>query len=121
MGLPEDEVRARVMTALAVVGTADLEHRSAHHLSFGQKKRVATATVLSMRPSLWAFDEPTANLDPASRQAVEAFIAGCKDTVLVVTQACCLRRRSANAWWSCIKGASFSTGRSKRPCAEPKD
>jgi len=86
MGLPEDEVSRRVDAALELVGMTLLAKRSAHHLSYGQKKRVALATVLSMKPAIWAFDEPSANLDPQSQQAIEAFITDCKDTVLVVTQ-----------------------------------
>lgn len=86
LDLPEDEVARRVAAALELVGMSDFGPRSAHHLSFGQKKRVALATVLSMRPAIWAFDEPSANLDPASQRAIEEFIAACADTVLVVTQ-----------------------------------
>jgi len=86
MGLADGEVQGRVRSALEVVGMTGFENRSAHHLSYGQKKKVAIATVLSMRPSLWAFDEPTANLDPASLRAVEAFIRAQEDTVVVVTQ-----------------------------------
>jgi cobalt/nickel transport system ATP-binding protein len=86
MDVPEAEVAERVAAALDLVGMGDFGQRSAHHLSFGQKKRVALATVLSMRPAIWAFDEPSANLDPHSQQAIETFIAGCPDTVVVVTQ-----------------------------------
>ena len=86
MGLPEEEVRRRVGDALAVVGMQGFEERSAHHLSFGQRKRVATATVISMRPEIWAFDEPSANLDPATQRVLESFIQARAETVLVVTQ-----------------------------------
>ena len=86
MGLPEDEVGRRVADALGVVGMCGFEERSAHHLSFGQRKRVATATVISMRPEIWAFDEPSANLDPATQRVLEAFIQARAETVLVVTQ-----------------------------------
>ncbi len=64
-GLPEVEVRQRVEQALAVVGMSDYARRVSHHLSMGEKKRIAIATVLSMQPELLVLDEPTAGLDPA--------------------------------------------------------
>ncbi len=67
MGLPEDEVRLRVKTALARVGLEGFEDRVPHNLSYGQKKRAAIAAVLSMEPKIIILDEPTANLDPKSR------------------------------------------------------
>jgi len=66
--LPEAEVAARVEMSLAAVGLRDFEARSAFHMSFGEKKRVAIATVLSMNPKVLALDEPTSNLDPRSRK-----------------------------------------------------
>lgn len=86
MGLTEVEVRRRVAEALAAVNLAGFEERSAHHLSFGQKKRVATATVISMRPEIWAFDEPSANLDPKTHGLLVEFINSLEQTTLIVTQ-----------------------------------
>ncbi len=67
MGLPPEEVVERVKRALQAVGMAGYENRSPHHLSFGEKKRVAIATVLAMAPEILVLDEPTANLDPVGR------------------------------------------------------
>jgi len=67
MQLPEDEVRRRVSHALEAVGMVGYEERVPHHLSIGEKKRIAIATVLSMRPQILLLDEPTSNLDPAGR------------------------------------------------------
>jgi cobalt/nickel transport system ATP-binding protein len=67
MGLPEDQVRERVVWALQSVGLAGLSGKVPHHLSFGQRKRAAFATVLSMKPSIMVLDEPTSNLDPQSK------------------------------------------------------
>jgi cobalt/nickel transport system ATP-binding protein len=66
--LPEAEVAARVRDSLAAVGLRGFEGRSAFHMSFGEKKRVAIATTLSMNPKVLALDEPTSNLDPKSRK-----------------------------------------------------
>ncbi|GAI20759.1 unnamed protein product, partial [marine sediment metagenome] len=67
MGYPETEVRESVTKALDWVGMTGYEQRSPHHLSVGEKKRIAIATVLSMTPEILVIDEPTANLDPGSK------------------------------------------------------
>ncbi len=67
MGYPEAEVRQCVTSALDWVGMAGYEQRSPHHLSVGEKKRVAIATVLSMSSEILVIDEPTSNLDPRSK------------------------------------------------------
>jgi len=65
LGLEEAEVSARVAESLSAVNALELRKRAVHHLSFGEKKRVALAGVLSMHPSTLILDEPTASLDPA--------------------------------------------------------
>lgn len=70
MGLERTEVEARVERALAQVGMAGSEQRMPHHMSLGQRKRVAIATVLSMSPALLALDEPSAGLDPRARRGL---------------------------------------------------
>ena len=69
-GLPPDEVRLRVDEALAAVRMSDYTGRVSHHLSMGEKKRIAIATVLSMKPEVLVLDEPTAGLDPRSRRSL---------------------------------------------------
>jgi cobalt/nickel transport system ATP-binding protein len=64
MGLSEAEVRSRVDAALEAVRMSSYRDRLSHHLSVGEKKRIAIATVLSMNPSLLVLDEPSAGLDP---------------------------------------------------------
>jgi len=64
LDLPIDEVRSRVYEALKMVGMEGERKRPIHHLSFGQKKRVAVASALAMHPKVLIMDEPTAGLDP---------------------------------------------------------
>ncbi|RLG34853.1 energy-coupling factor ABC transporter ATP-binding protein, partial [Methanosarcinales archaeon] len=75
LGIPENEVKERVGRALRKVGLEGFEDRLPHHLSFGQKKRAAFATILSMDPDIIVLDEPTSNLDPKSRSELIRVIA----------------------------------------------
>lgn len=84
-GLRGAELEARVQEALALVGMADLADRPPHHLSFGQRRRVAVATVLAMRPEVLVLDEPSSNLDPASRRELADILRALEVTVLMVT------------------------------------
>jgi len=74
LGLPEPEARRRIEAAMELVGVAELARKPVHHLSFGQKKRVALAGVLAMEPSVLLLDEPTAGLDPQGADAIMRFI-----------------------------------------------
>jgi len=85
MGLPEDQIHDRVERALAAVGMSGFERRLPHHLSLGQRKRVALATVLSMDPSVLAFDEPSAGLDPRGRRQLIELLRTLSQTVIVAT------------------------------------
>ena len=85
LGLRGAELDARVAEALDLVGVGDLADRAPHHLSFGQRRRVAIATVLAMRPEILVLDEPSSNLDPASRRELAAILRSLDVTVLMVT------------------------------------
>ena len=85
LGLRGAELEARVAMALAAAGVADLADRVPHHLSFGQRRRVAIATVLAMEPDILVLDEPTSNLDPASRRELADILRALPVTVLMVT------------------------------------
>ncbi len=85
MGRSQDEVRGQVARALEAVGMAGGEGRVPHHLSGGEKKRVAIATVLAMEPEILVLDEPTAGLDPRGRRGLIRLLAQLPQTMLVST------------------------------------
>jgi len=85
MGLPEAEVRARVDSALEAVRMTSYKDRLSHHLSVGEKKRIAIATVLSMNPSILVLDEPSAGLDPRARRTLINLLRELPITMLVST------------------------------------
>jgi cobalt/nickel transport system ATP-binding protein len=85
MGLPEEQVHARVDEALEQVRMSKYRDRLSHHLSMGEKKRIAIATVLSMRPKILVLDEPTAGLDPRARRTLIHLLRDLPITMLVST------------------------------------
>jgi len=85
MGLRGVELDAAVDHALALVHMSEFKDRPPHHLSFGQRRRVAVATVLAMKPEILVLDEPSSNLDPASRRELANILRELKITTLMVT------------------------------------
>ena len=84
-GVTGEELDHAVSSALDAVGMLDFADRPPHHLSFGQRRRVALATVLVMRPEVLVMDEPSSNLDPASRRELADIVRSLDVTVLMVT------------------------------------
>jgi cobalt transport protein ATP-binding subunit len=85
MGLPMKEVEARVTSALDAVRMSGFRDRLSHHLSVGEKKRIAIATVLSMHPQILVLDEPSAGLDPRARRTLINLLRELPITMLVST------------------------------------
>jgi cobalt/nickel transport system ATP-binding protein len=85
MGYPEAEVRRAVERALGLVGVSGYEKRSPHHLSLGEKKWIAIATVLSMSPEILVIDEPTSNLDPRGKWSLISVLKGLPGTKVIAS------------------------------------
>jgi len=84
-GLKEAEVRERVTQALDAVYMRGYAQRVSHHLSTGEKKRIAIATVMSMEPEILVLDEPSAGLDPRARRSLINLLRELPQTMLVST------------------------------------
>jgi cobalt/nickel transport system ATP-binding protein len=85
LGLRGDDLEERVQESLTAVGMEAFGDRAPHHLSFGQRRRVSVASVLAMRPQILVLDEPSSNLDPASRRELADILRGLDITMLMVT------------------------------------
>ncbi len=85
MGYSRAEVRQCVARALDWVGMTGYEQRSPHHLSVGEKKRIAIATVLSMAPEILVTDEPTSNLDPGGKWSLISLLKRLPVTKIVAS------------------------------------
>ena len=85
IGLERHTIEARVSRSLQAVGLEGFEGRVPHHLSSGEKKRVAIACVLAMEPEILVLDEPTAGLDPRARRELIALLDSLPQTMLIAT------------------------------------
>ncbi len=104
-GLTQGEVDERVHESLHAVGLADLASKAGQHLSFGQRKRAALATILAMRPEIMVLDEPTSNLDPRARHQMLTLLASLDTTMIVATHDMDL------AWHLCQRAVIVDGGR----------
>ncbi len=84
-GLELNQVKERVTQALSAVQMDEFIHRNSYHLSVGEKKRIAIATVLSMKPEILVLDEPTAGLDPRGRRELIKLLLELPQTMLIAT------------------------------------
>lgn len=85
LGLNGVELQSRIDSAMDAVGVGSLASRAPHHLSGGEKRKVAIATVLAMEPEVLVLDEPSAGLDPANRRELIDLLAGVDITQVVIT------------------------------------
>ena len=84
-GFDKEEIDRRVKESLFAVGMSDYIERNSFHLSTGEKKRIAIATVLSMQPDILVMDEPTAGLDPRSRRDLIELLRRLPQSMLIAT------------------------------------
>jgi cobalt/nickel transport system ATP-binding protein len=85
MGLDPEEVESRVRQALAAVDMTDYVDRVSYHLSTGEKRRIAIATVLSMNPKILVLDEPSAGLDPRARRNLIALLNSLEQQTMLIS------------------------------------
>ena len=85
MGLSPKKVEERSMCALRQVGMEEFARRMPHHLSAGEKRKIAIATVLSMNPEVLALDEPSAGLDPRARKNLISLLSTLPQTMIIAT------------------------------------
>ncbi len=85
MGLEAEQVKARVADALQTVGLAELGDKAPHHLSAGQKRAAAIATILSMAPKIITLDEPDGSLDPRNRENLVKLLKALPQTLIIAT------------------------------------
>lgn len=84
-GVSGEALDERVNGALEAVGMAHARDKAPHHLSLGERRRVAVATVLAMEPEILVLDEPSSNLDPAGRRELADILTDLDVTMLLVT------------------------------------
>ena len=123
LDLPMEEVQKRVTESLARVGMSGFEKKAPHHLSGGQKKRVAIAGILAMKPKYMVLDEPTAGLDP---QGVEDLSKLLKElnaegiTIIISTHEVDLVPNYASRVFVLVDGLLIAEGTPKEIFAQPE-
>lgn len=85
MGLAPEQVKARVADALATVGLVPMADKAPHHLSAGQKRAAAIATILAMSPKIITLDEPDGSLDPRNRDNLMKLLRSLPQTLIIAT------------------------------------
>ncbi len=85
MGLDIEQVKIRVAQALRTVGMETMAEKAPHHLSAGQKRAAAIATILSMSPEIIALDEPDGSLDPRNREKLVVLLKNLPQTLVIAT------------------------------------
>lgn len=85
MGLSPEDIKSSVTDALKIVGLENMADKAPHHLSAGQKRAAAIATILAMKPKIITFDEPDGSLDPKHRNNLIKLLNSFSQTLIVAT------------------------------------
>ena len=123
LGLPMEEVQDRVEEALARVGMSGFEKTAPHHLSGGQKKRVAIAGILAMKPEVMVLDEPTAGLDPQGVVNLQKLLRNLNDegiTIIISTHEVDLVPNYAQRVFVLVDGLLIAEGTPREIFAQPE-
>ena len=123
LGLSMEEVQDRVEEALARVGMSGFEKTAPHHLSGGQKKRVAIAGILAMKPEIMVLDEPTAGLDPQGVVDLSKLLNELNDegiTIIISTHEVDLVPNYANKVFVLVDGLLIAEGTPKEIFSKPE-
>ena len=123
LGLSMEEVQDRVEYALARVGMSGFEKKAPHHLSGGQKKRVAIAGILAMKPEIMVLDEPTAGLDPQGVVDLSKLLNELNDegiTIIISTHEVDLVPNYAKRVFVLVDGLLIAEGTPKEIFAKPE-
>ena len=123
LGLPMEEVQDRVEESLARVGMSGFEKTAPHHLSGGQKKRVAIAGILAMKPEVMVLDEPTAGLDPQGVVNLQKLLRNLNDegiTIIISTHEVDLVPNYAQKVFVLVDGLLIAEGTPREIFAQPE-
>ena len=123
LGLSMEEVQDRVEEALERVGMSGLEKKAPHHLSGGQKKRVAIAGILAMKPEIMVLDEPTAGLDPQGVSDLSILLNELNEegiTIIISTHEVDLVPNYADKVFVLVDGLLIGEGTPKEIFAQPE-
>ena len=123
LGLSMEEVQDRVEEALARVGMSGFEKTAPHHLSGGQKKRVAIAGILAMKPEIMVLDEPTAGLDPQGVVDLSILLRELNDegiTIIISTHEVDLVPNYAERVFVLVDGLLIAEGTPKEIFSKPE-